>query len=252
LRVVVLRAAALTAAVLLAVLSRGDVIVLAALLALGAWRPLPAIAVAGALAATAWRWSSTALEDIAGAQAVLGPAGFVDPPAAAVAAWFGALAIVLATPNLVEAWLFERARARALSIAQPAWLSRALEWLPPLASGASAAVVVAGPARGGDVWARVLAAVVALALARLVAGRRRVLDRHLVLDASAALFGLGSVVAVGIDAPPLEDLLDTGALVEGVVVAVAVGVLVASAGALAVGRRPQTAVGDGRIVEGGR
>ena len=73
---------------------------LAALLALAAWRPLPAVAIVTALVATAWRWSSTALEDIAGAQAVLGPAGVVDPPAAAAAAWLGAVAVLLATPDL--------------------------------------------------------------------------------------------------------------------------------------------------------
>ncbi|MFL6204248.1 MAG: hypothetical protein ACJ739_02775, partial [Acidimicrobiales bacterium] len=139
-RLVALRAAALVAALVLALLSRGDVIVLAALLAVGAWSPLPAIAVVTALLAAAWRWSSTALEDIAGAQAVLGPAGVVDPPTHAAAAWLGAVAIVLATPNLVESWLFERAGAGALSTSRPRWLARSLEWLPPLASGAGAAV----------------------------------------------------------------------------------------------------------------
>jgi hypothetical protein len=247
LRLVGLRAAALAAAVLLAALSRGDAIVLAALLAVGAWRPLPAVAFASALAAAAWRWSSTALEDLAGAQAVLGPAGVVDPPASAVAAWLGALAIVLATPNLVEAWWFERADAGTLSTARPRWLARGLEWLPPFASAASAAVVVAGPAPGGDVWARALAVLVALAIARLVAGRRRVLDRHLVLDGVAVALGVGSLVAVAIDSPPVGDLFDAGALVEGLAIALAVGALTAAAGALGMSRG-----GDGRALEGAR
>ncbi len=247
-RLVALRAAALTAALLLALLSRGDVIVLAAVLGLGAWRPLPAAAVVSTLAATAWRWSSTSLEDIAGAQAVLGPAGVVDPTSAAAAAWLGAVAIVLATPNLVEAWLFERAHAGALSTAPPRWLRRGLEWLPPLAAGASAAVVVAGPPPGGDLWARVVAGVIAVVVARLVAGRRRVLDRHLVLDGAAALLGLGSIVAVAIDGPPLDDVLDVGALVEGLVLALAVGLLAGAAGALAAHQRTR----DGRVAEGGR
>ena len=227
-----LRAAALAAALVLALLSRGDVIVLAALLAVGAWRPLPAVAVVTALAASAWRWSSTALEDIAGAQAVLGPSGVVDPPSAAAAAWMAGLAIVLATPNLLEAWLFEKAEAGGISRDDPRWVTRTLSWLPPLASGASAAVVVAGPAPGGDVWARALAAIAGVALAVLVAGRRRVLDRHLVLDGLAAALGVGALVAVGIDAPPLGDAFDPSALVEGVVVGLAVGVLVVAAASL--------------------
>jgi hypothetical protein len=252
LRVVGLRAAALTAAVVLALLSRGDVIVLAVLLAVGAWRPLPAAAVVSALAAAAWRWSSTALEDIAGAQAVLGPAGVVDPPTSATAAWLGAVAIVLATPNLVEAWLFERAHAGALSTSPPRWLPRWLEWLPPLAAGASAAVVVAGPAPGGDVWARLVAGLVAIGLARLVAGRRRVLDRHLLLDGAAAVLGLGSLVAVAVDAPPLDDILDAEALLEGAVLAVAVGLLAGIAGALVAQRPPRGSDREGRVPEGAR
>ena len=239
-----LRAAALVAAVVLAGLSRGDVLVLSALLAVGAWRPLPALAVTSALVGTAWRWSSTALDDIAGAQAALGPAGFVDPPAAALGAWLGALAIVLATPNLLEAWLFDRAQAGALTREQPRWLARALEWLPPLASGAAAAVVVAGPAPGGDLWARIIASVVAIGAARVVAARRRVMNRHLVLDGSAALLGVGGVVAVGVDALPLDGILDADALVEGLVLAVAVGLLTTAGGALAVSRG-----GDRRILE---
>jgi hypothetical protein len=240
----------LSAALALAVLSRGDAIVLAALLTVGAWRPLPAVGVISALAATAWRWSSTSLEDVAGAQAVLGPAGVVDPPSAAASAWLGALALVLATPNLVEAWLSERAEVTPRLAKDPPWVKRILEWLPPLAFGAGAAVIVAGPAPGGDVWARVGAAVVAVGLARLLAGRRRVLDRHLVLDGLAAGLGLGALVAVAIDAPPLDDLVDVAALVEGLLISAAVALVVLSA---TVAVRLQAArPADGPIAEGRR
>ena len=73
---------------------------LAALLGLAAWRPVAAAAVAAALAATAWRWSSSSLEDIAGAQAVLGPAGWVGPALGAAGSGLAALAVLLAAPRL--------------------------------------------------------------------------------------------------------------------------------------------------------
>jgi hypothetical protein len=129
-------------------------------------------------------------------------------------------------------------------------VKRILEWLPPLAFGAGAAVIVAGPAPGGDVWARVGAAVVAVGLARLLAGRRRVLDRHLVLDGLAAGLGLGALVAVAIDAPPLDDLVDVAALVEGLLISAAVALVVLSA---TVAVRLQAArPADGPIAEGRR
>lgn len=81
-----IRLGAAAAALLLAVLSRGDVLVLAAMLALLTWRPLPVVALVPALVAGGWRWGSTSLEAISGAQAVLGPAGTVGPTAAAVSA----------------------------------------------------------------------------------------------------------------------------------------------------------------------
>ena len=254
---VALRAAALAAALVLALLSRGDVIVLTGLLAAAAWRPLllaaaawrplPALAVVSAVAATAWRWSSTALEDIAGAQAVLGPAGLVDPPASAVAAWVGAVAVVLATPDLVGPWTGEQARAEgahpgedvAVDVGVPRWQARTLRWLAPMAFGATAAVVVAGPAWGTDPWVRLGASVAAVGVAFLRRGprtrrrrlRRWVGDRHLALDVVAAAAGVAALVLVGLDAPTAEGLIDVDALVEGVVVAVAVALLSGAAAA---------------------
>src|SRR5436190_13971425 len=93
----VLRVAALGAAFVLAVVSRGDVVVLAALLGLGVGRPASALATAGALGATLVRWGSPSLEAIAGAQAVLGPAGWTGSNAAVAAAWLAGAALVLAS-----------------------------------------------------------------------------------------------------------------------------------------------------------
>jgi len=218
-----LRAAALTAALVLAVLSRGDVIALAVLLAVGTWRPLPTVAIVSALGATAWRWSSTGLDDITGAQAVLGPAGVVDPPLAAVAAWVSALAIVLATPNLVEAHRREIADGDVGLVV--------LAWLPWVTSGATAALIVAGPALGGDVWARLLATAVGVALAAWVGGGRSPFSRA-VLERAAAGLGLASLVAVAIDAPTLGEVLDVDALVEGVALGLAAGALAWAVGAV--------------------
>ena len=212
---VALRTAALTAALLLAALSRGDALVLALLLALAAWRPLPAVAIVSALVATAWRWSSTALEDIAGAQAVLGPAGLVDPPAAAVAAWLGAVAVLLATPDL---------RLPPEEDPGGRWARRVVIGVPVLAHAATAAVIVAGPSVGGAVWARLLA--VAVGMVAVVAVRRWVPAARLTLvEAIAALAGLVSLVLVSIDAPTLDDVANLGAAGEGVVIAVAAGLL---------------------------
>jgi len=88
--------ALLAAAFVLAVTSRGDVVVLALLLGLGTGRRRAGLAAAGALGAAMVRWGSPSLSAIAGAQAVLGPAGWTGSRAAIVSAWFGAVALVLA------------------------------------------------------------------------------------------------------------------------------------------------------------
>src|SRR5690606_3159957 len=79
-----------------AALSRGDALVLGAALALAAWRPLAAVGVAAAVAASSLRWGTTSLEALAGGQEVLGPAGWVGPTSAAAASWLAAAAVLLA------------------------------------------------------------------------------------------------------------------------------------------------------------
>ena len=116
----VLRLALLAAAASLALSSSGDAFALAALLGLLAadvmtWGSAALVAVA--LLA---RWGSSSLKAIAGAQAVLGPAGQVGSARHVVAAWLMGLALASASPG----------------------------GLPAIAFGAAAGLVVAGPAVG--------------------------------------------------------------------------------------------------------
>ena len=203
-----LRAAVLTAGLALALLSRGDVIVLAVLLAVGARGPLRAVAVVAALKATAWRWTSSSLEHVAAAQSVLGPAGFVDPPSSAASSWLAGAAILLATPTLPAPRSPER------------WSRLGARWLPPAAFAATAGVVVAGPSASDGAAVRLLAFGLAL-------GATVVLQRisPLARSVGAVACGAGSLVAAAVDTPPLVGILDLGAFLEGLAIAGAVGVL---------------------------
>jgi len=162
----VLRIALLGAAFVLAVASRGDVVVLAALLGLGVGRPASALAAAGALVAALVRWGSPSLEAIAGAQAVLGPAGWTGSTAAVASTWLAAAALVLA------------ARPR----------HRATRWSTVLATApfaVAAAALVVGPSAGGAILLRVAASVVAVILAVATSRWRRGPDVACVLSVVA-------------------------------------------------------------------
>jgi hypothetical protein len=156
--------AAAAAAVAVAAASAGDVAVLAAALALahagGRPRPGPAsaaaVAVALAGASVVLRWGSSSLTALAGAQAVLGPAGWVGPPRAAASSWCAAAALVLATPPVADR---TGGRVGVLLGAGRA-----------LASGLAAAAVVAGPGPWAFAGVRVPASAVAV-LAAWLAGR---------------------------------------------------------------------------------
>ena len=93
-----------------------------------------------------------ALGAIAGAQAVLGPAGWTGSWFAIASAWLGATALVLAAVSLDRTSVV----VTALSVA-------------PFAIAATDVVV--GPAPGGALALRVLASVVALIVTTLVARR---------------------------------------------------------------------------------
>jgi hypothetical protein len=214
-----LRTAAAAAAAVLALTSSGDALVLALALGLAAWRPAPALAAVAALAATSWRWGSSSLEAVAGAQAVLGPAGWVGPTLAAAGSWLGAVALVAATPG------FAAPVPRAVAA---------------VASGAAAAVVVAGPAPGGDLWVRVLGSAVAAGLA-LVIGRERTRSprARVILDALAVVAGAAALVVVGREAGGWAGTLSSDAIGEGIAVGVAATavVLVAHIGRAAMEQR---------------
>jgi len=143
-------AALLAAALALAVTSRGDVVMLALLLGFGAGRRASGLAAAAALAAALVRWGSPSLGAIAGAQAVLGPAGWTGSSLAVASAWLGAGALVCA----------------AVSLDRTSTVVTALSVAPFAIAAADVAV---GPAPGGALAARVLASVVALAVTTLLA-----------------------------------------------------------------------------------
>jgi hypothetical protein len=241
-----IRLGAGAAALLLAVLSRGDVLVLAVLLAVIAWRPLAVIAVGPALVAGGWRWGSTALEAIAGAQAVLGPAGTVGSTASAASAWVAAGAVVLVTPDLCigSAGRWWR-RPHAAAASPGPGLSPRSVWAPAVrllvaaAVGTTAAAIATGPAPGGAMWARVVGSVVATVAALVVATARRRDDSgrrwstSTWLDAAATVAGIGALALAAADAPPWAGTIDGAALRSGAVLAVAsVALLVAAVGAV--------------------
>jgi hypothetical protein len=170
------RAALLVAALVLALLSRGDVIVLALLLGFGAGRRLSGLASAGALLSAHVRWGSSSLGAIAGAQAVLGPAGWTGSGAAIAAAWFAAVALVLAAVPLFKTNVV----VVALSVA-------------PFA--VAAADVVVGPAPGGALALRVLATAVAIGLTTVLVRAKRLAR---VIGPVAVACGLLAVVCAGV------------------------------------------------------
>ena len=253
----VLRTAAAAAAVVLAVLSRGDVLVLGALLVVVAWR-LPALAVLPALVAASWRWGSTSLDALAGAQAVLGPAGFVGPTTAAAASWLAAVAILVSSapapahvggmrsPERATAApnpLLARLTTRVGGMRGPERATDAPNLrLSSVAAGAGAAVVVAGPAAGGDLWIRVLAIVVASGAALLI-GRARTSRPTLTrsLDALAALTSMAALATVARDAPAWAGTVDLGASAEGAAITLAVATLVVVTATLRAATPGQTA-----------
>jgi hypothetical protein len=197
------------AALVLAVTSRGDAAVLAAVLVVVEANPVAAVAVVAALAGSSWRWGTTSLDALAGAQAVLGPAAVVGPTGSAAGSWCAAGALVLAVSSHTE----------PLRVA---------------AAGAVAAAVLAGPAPGGEVGARLGAAVVAGALSYVVA---RAVEGSLTLDrvrlGAALALGVGAMVAVAPEAPAWPPEVDLGSIAEGLAVVLVVTGLMLIAPAVA-------------------
>jgi hypothetical protein len=169
----------------LAIASRGDIIVLAALLAAAAATRLRAIGSALACTAALVRWGSSSLGAIAGAQAVLGPAAWTGGGAAVASAWLAAFALLACVP----VWPAARSDSRAR------WVATVLGSSP---FAIAAADVSVGPAPGGALLARVLASLVAIAVAvsvtRTMSDRRRERARSI----AALVFGAAAVVLAGV------------------------------------------------------
>lgn len=226
------RLGAAGAALVLALTSQGDALVLGLLLAVAVWRPLGSVAVGLALGAASWRWGSTSLEAWAGGQAVLGPAGWVGPARLAASSWLAAAALVLAAP--APRWrtvVSDLAGGDRVATVEPARRSAAAT-LATLALGLAAADVAAGPALGDRWWVRglgALAGVLAALAARAV--RRRAGGR---LDVVALAAGAGSLLAVTGAAPAWAGSFDRTAAGEGLVVALAVA-LVGATGVVVLG-----------------
>jgi len=147
------------------------VVVAVVLAALGRSRASTAAPVFACLASVV-RWGSSSLGAIAGAQAVLGPAGWTGDIAAVASAWCTAVALVAGAP------------------AGPALLA--------LPFGVAAADVVAGPAPGGALAVRVLATAVAAALALAVSARLRSAGWARALDTGCVLAGALALLLAGI------------------------------------------------------
>jgi hypothetical protein len=196
-----LEAALAAAALVLAVSSRGEMLVLAALLAPAARRPASiaaALGLAGAAVASSARWGTTSLDALAGAQSVLGPAGGVGPAWGAAASWLAAAAVLLAGgrgPHPVR-------------------------WL---ATGAAVAAVLAGPGPGGQLPVRVAVGVgAAAASGALAAWRERDGRVATALAWAAGLAGLAAVVAVLVAGIPAAPELDADLVGQGAAIAAAV------------------------------
>jgi hypothetical protein len=164
----------------LAASSRGDVVVLAVAVAVAAGSVLASIAVVGALAGVALRWGSSSLGAVAGAQAVLGPAGWTGGAAAVASAWVGAAAVVLAAPTDAVPGL-------------PSWLAPFATAVP---FGLVAALVAVGPGPGGALGLRVVASVVATG-AVVAVGRARAPRVEAARLAGAVAFGAAALVLEG-------------------------------------------------------
>jgi hypothetical protein len=124
----------------MAAAATGDVVLLAVLLGIAAGDVIAGVVAGAASLSVLVRWGGTSLQALAGAQAVLGGAGWTGPAGAALSSWAAAAALVLVSPR---------------------------GWLPSAAFGLTAAVVVAGPGIGGAVAVRAGASLAGVLLARL-------------------------------------------------------------------------------------
>ena len=179
-----LRIAALAAASVLAIASKGDVAVLAAALVIGAGSSqrrsvavpaTAAVAIVLALATASMRVGATSLRAISGAQSVLGPAGWNGSSAAVVATWLAAAAVLCAARPFSE--------ARSWRATAPV----------ALAFGSTAAAIAAGPGPGGAIAVRVAATIVATVVAGAVVAMRARPAPDTLVSVGGVLVGIAAI-----------------------------------------------------------
>lgn len=141
------RALAASAAVVVAVVGRGDLLFLGALLALALADRRSSVAAVLAMVAVAVRWGTTSAETVAGAVTALGAGVRVGPPLAAAALGLAAVALLLC------------------GLGAPR--------LPRMAAGVTAGVVAVGPAGSSSAGAIVIGVLAAAAGAALAASLPR-------------------------------------------------------------------------------
>lgn len=178
------RLAALAAAAVAAVASRGDVLLLGVVLGVGAGSVVAGAAGVLAGVAVLVRWGSPSLGALAGAQAVLGPAGTTGSAAAAASAWCAASALVLVVRPLAP----DPGGAR--------WLRVGVVLASTVPFGLAAADVVAGPGPGGSLATRVVASAVATVLGAVVVVRVHRRTRGRLRWAGVALGAVAVALAV--------------------------------------------------------
>ena len=150
---------------------------LAAALAVLATGPVAGLGAVFGLGAVLVRWASPSLSALAGAQAVLGPAGDVGPTLAAASAWCASFAVASAVPADGVRW---RSPARVAVV---------------LAFGLSAGIVVAGPSLTQRPLTRLVGAFVGVLLAGVLADRVPARWRSpvsLLLGAAALALAIGA------------------------------------------------------------
>lgn len=147
------------AGAVLAATSTGSAVVAALLIGVATLDRRSAAAAVLAVLATALRFRTTGLDDLAGIQSVLGLAGEVGPATGAAASWLAAAAVLLAASP--------PPRARGVAVL-----------LPALPCGLLAAALVAGPGPS-ELPLRLLTSVAGVLLTAgvVAAGRRAGVDR---------------------------------------------------------------------------
>lgn len=159
-----LRLIAATSAVVLALSSKGDITILVTLLAFVSHERKSTLGILAVGASVVFRYGTSSLEALAGAQSVLGPAGLVGPTGLALSAWLGSLCLLCAGFGLGTTPL----RGDGVEASQA-------QGLPPslvaLALGASASVLTVGPSISRGLLLRAVSTAVGTSLTFVVASR---------------------------------------------------------------------------------